>query len=114
VSPFGKFSKKKKASLLISKEEEFICNFNGYLKKSQTSMLLKKIAAVLLYSLHSQLWENIMLGWLWWSFFLWENKRQKATLVHFFGQNIPFFQKQVANFHPTEIVAPSLHTGYTF
>jgi hypothetical protein len=47
-------------------------------------------------------------------FFWWENKRQKATLVHFLGQNIPFLQKQVANFHPTEIVAPSLHTGYTF
>jgi hypothetical protein len=50
-------------------------------------------------------------------FFCGEKKRQKATLVHFLGQNISFFQKQVAKFHPFflgEIFAPSLHTGYTF
>jgi hypothetical protein len=105
VSPFGNFKKRKrKAQLLISIEEEFICNFNGFFLnlKPQVScpMLLKKIAAVLLYSLHSQLWANILLGWLWWSFFFFcgKKKRQKATLVHFLGKISPFLKNKSQNF----------------
>lgn len=122
VSPFGNFSKKKrKAPLLISIEEEFICNFNGFFlnltPQVNCPMLLRKIAAVLLYSLHSQLWANIMLGWLWWSFFFVGKKTPKGkTLVHFLGKISPFFKNKSQNFtlFSGRDCRPSLHTGYTF
>lgn len=97
------FKKKRKAPLLISKEEKFICNFNGFFLnlKPQVNcpMLLKKFAAVLLYSLHSQLWANIMLGLLWWSFFFVGKKNAKRQhWFIFWGKISPFFKNKSQNF----------------